>query len=292
MLGSDYPEFISACTSKEGKSVWLNPLMGEPQSTKKSLEESGFRLERLPYSEFAFSIVEGPDRPGLEEDFKQGLFNIQEKAAMLPAIVLDPKPGDRVLDGFAAPGNKTLQIACLVNNGAEIIALEREPARLNVLDFNIRKFGMNVSAKKIDFQKFKDRAGFNRILIDAPCSSEGLVRKSMDGLKEWSQKKVLNMSKRQKKAIVKGFDLLAPKGTMVYSTCSLSPEEDEEVIEHLITERPETKVEKIEIAGVNASAGLSSYDGTGYDSSIRNCVRLYPHKWDCQPFFMAKISKE
>ena len=162
---------------------------------------------------------------------------------------------------------------------------------MRALEFNISKFGFEAFARKIDFQKYKDNAGFDKILLDAPCSSEGLVRKRLDGLKEWSPKKVANMAKRQKKAIVKGFDLLQPGGTLVYSTCSLSPEEDEEVIGHLLLQRPETVVLPITLDAVNASPGIADYDGRKLSPEVEKCWRLYPHLWDCQPFFLAKVMK-
>lgn len=292
MLGAKSGEFFQACRTKEPKSIWCNSLKTGPDELKKELESRGFALSQLPFHENAFS-VEKPDRPGQDEAFSEGRFNLQEKAAMIPAIALEPKEGERVLDAFAAPGNKTLQLSCLCDNSSEIIALEREPARMRVLRSNISKFGMDsVRAMQLDFQKFKDRDGFDRILLDAPCSSEGLVRKRLDGLSEWSQKKVLNMAKRQKKAIARGFALLRTGGTLVYSTCSLSPEEDEEVIAHLLEKCDGVKVEKIEINGATASPGLLEYDGKKYDERVRLCSRFYPHEWDCQPFFAAKITKE
>ena len=291
ILGADSEKFFLSCASKIPKSLWCNSLSTTPSELSFELSTRGFKLEQLEFSKNAFSIASGPLRPGEDPAFKEARFNLQEKAAMLPPIALELLPGQRILDAFAAPGNKTLQICCNAKNTGDIIALEREPARFATLRFNVKKYGMQVDAKKLDFQKFKDREGFDRILLDAPCSSEGLVRKRQDGLKEWSQKKVLNMAKRQKKAIVKGFDLLVPKGKLVYSTCSLSPEEDEEVVDHLLAQRPDAKVEKIKIAGVNASKGLEKYRQKEFNPQVENCVRLYPHEWDCQPFFFAKVSK-
>ncbi len=291
MLGDEKEAFFSACATKEPKSFWCNSLRVAPEELKTMLESQGWELGQLGFHGNALEMLEGPDRPGQSEEFGRGLFNIQEKAAMLPVIALDPKPGERVLDAFAAPGNKTLQIACLTGNHPQITALEREPSRLRALEFNIAKFGFDALARKLDFQKFKDDAGFDKILLDAPCSSEGLVRKRLDGLKGWSPKKVANMAKRQKKAAVKGYDLLKPGGTLVYSTCSLSPEEDEEAIGHLLSQRPEAAVLPISIGGVKPSPGITEYEGKEFSQELKKCWRLYPHVWDCQPFFLAKAMK-
>ncbi len=211
---------------------------------------------------------------------------------MLPAIALGPKEGERVLDAFAAPGNKTLQLACLSRNAAQLVALEREHPRFNVLRYNLAKYGISAEAKRLDFQKFLDRDGFDKMLLDVPCSSEGLVRKRLDGLKEWSQKKVLNMAKRQKKAITRGFDLLAPGGKLVYSTCSLSPEEDEDVVAHLLEAREGAKLLPVKFEACTASPGIEEYGGRQYPKELSACVvRLYPHRWDCQPFFIAMAQR-
>ncbi len=292
LLGFDAEAFFSACSTKEKKSIWCNSLAISPKELAARLTAEGWVLGQLGFHENAFMISGESTRPGADEAFKLGLFNLQEKAAMLPALALAPKKGERVLDAFAAPGNKTLQLACLSENSAEIIALEREPARCGVLEFNISKFGINAQAKRLDFQKFLDRDGFDKILLDVPCSSEGLVRKRFDGLKEWSQKKVLNMSKRQKRAIVRGFDLLKPGGKLVYSTCSLSPEEDEGVVVHLLQQREGVKLLPLKFKDCVAVPGLSEFEGQAYPPELSAGVaRLYPHKWDCQPFFIAMVQR-
>ncbi|MFA6329354.1 MAG: RsmB/NOP family class I SAM-dependent RNA methyltransferase [Candidatus Micrarchaeia archaeon] len=292
ILGSEFDRFIHSFDSRAKKTIWCNSLCITPKGLCEELAGRDFRLSPLEFSENAFQIDSGPERPGQDEAFAQGRFNLQEKASMLPAIALGARPGERILDAFAAPGNKTLQLCCLCNNEAEITCLERDPTRIGTLRFNTRKFGMRIDAKKLDFQKFKDYEGFDRMLLDAPCSSEGMARKRLDALSEWSEKKVANMSKRQKKAIVRGFDLLKTGGTLVYSTCSLSPEEDEEVIDHLLSSRDGAKVEKTKIAGVNASKGIPEYKEKEYAGQVQNCSRLYPHEWDCQPFFLARVSKQ
>jgi len=292
ILGSEFDRFIRAFDTKAKKALWCNTLLATPQELCRELAGRGFGLSKLEFSKNAFQIDSGPERPGLDDAFKEGRFNLQEKASMLPAIALGAAPGERILDAFAAPGNKTLQLCCLSENNAEITCLERDPGRIHTLQFNARKYGMHIDAKKLDFQKFKDREGFDRILLDAPCSSEGMARKRLDALSEWSEKKVQNMSKRQKKAIVRGFDLLAEGGTLVYSTCSLSPEEDEEVIDFLLSQRKGAKVEKAAIAGAKASKGIEKYKEKEFDPQVLNCSRLWPHEWDCQPFFFAKVSKE
>jgi len=291
ILGSDFERFIAAFGTKPKKTIWCNSLITTPAELCEELSQRGFALSGLGFSDNAFIIDSGPERPGQDGAFGQGKFNLQEKASMLPVVALGAMPGERILDAFAAPGNKTLQLCCLCKNNADITCLERDPGRIHTLQFNAKKYGMKIDAKKLDFQKFKDNEGFDRVLLDAPCSSEGMARKRLDALSEWSEKKVANMSKRQKKAIVRGFDLLKDNGTLVYSTCSLSPEEDEEVIDHLLSQRPDAKVEKTKLPGVNASKGILRYKEKEFDSRVEGCTRLYPHVWDCQPFFFAKVAK-
>ena len=289
LFGNESEEFFRYCAIKQPKSIWINSLKIRPELLFDDLSKKGWKLRQL-FHENAFSL-EGIDRPGQSEEFGKGLFNVQEKASMIPAIALDPKPGETVLDAAAAPGNKTLQLACLMNGKGKLVAVEKNVQRFKSLRFNIEKFGMrSVIAKRMDLLDAKKNGVFDRVLLDAPCSSEGLVRKDFDALKGWSEELVLKKSELQKKMILKAFDLLKEGGTLVYSTCSLSPEEDEEVVDHLLRQGG-ARVEKIKIESFRLREGLGEYNGKAYDPNVRNCTRIYPQDNDSQGFFVARIKK-
>lgn len=289
LLGSESGEFFSACSLKIRKSIWLNSLMARPSMIARDLMKIGWALRPL-FHENAYSL-EGVQHPGASDEFRQGLFNLQEKAAMLPAIVLKPDGEDLVLDAAAAPGNKTLQLSCLMGGRGKIIAVDKSVQRVKSLRFNVKKFGMaNVLAQQSDLLASKKAGLFDRVLLDAPCSSEGLVRKDFGALRGWSEELVLQKSMMQKGMISAAFRLLKAGGTLVYSTCSLAPEEDEEVVAFLLNAE-DAYLEGIKVEGFRTRSGLSEYNGKGYGKELGKCTRIYPQDNDTQQFFIAKIRK-
>ena len=289
IMGNEKDSFFEYCCKKISKSIWVNSLKINPRLLEKELKNQNWKLTNL-FHENAFAI-EGITRPGQSEQFKQGLFNLQEKSSMLPALILAPKKEDLVLDATSAPGNKTLQMACLMQGKGKIIAVEKNVKRFKSLNFNVKKFGIkNIILKRMDLLDAKKKNLFDKILLDSPCSSEGLVRMKFDALKEWTPEIVEKKSELQKKLITKAIELLKENGELVYSTCSLSPEENEEVIQHAIDHR-KIEVLKIELKKIKTRKGLEEYNGKKFDSQIKKTIRIYPQDNDSQAFFIAKLKK-
>ncbi|MBI4210043.1 MAG: RsmB/NOP family class I SAM-dependent RNA methyltransferase [Candidatus Diapherotrites archaeon] len=289
ILGSESAEFFEYCSRKIPKSIWLNSLMAKPEIIASDLERKGWRLKRL-FHENAFAL-EGVQKPGSSKEFRDGMFNLQEKAAMVPAIVLGPEENDLVLDAAAAPGNKTLQLACLMSGKGRIVAIDKSAERVKSLRFNVKKFGMsNVIAQRSDLLLAKKEAIFDRILLDAPCSSEGIVRKDYDALADWSQELVERKAGLQKRMIEAAFRLLRKGGTLVYSTCSFAPEENERVVAGLASSGG-AELEKISVKGLVTRPGIEEYNGEEYGTEMRKCARIYPQDNDTQQFFVAKVRK-
>ncbi|MDO8428291.1 MAG: RsmB/NOP family class I SAM-dependent RNA methyltransferase [Candidatus Diapherotrites archaeon] len=292
ILGTDFDSFFEISQTKLKKSIWVNSLKIQPKELKKILEHQNWRLKQLTFHLNSFTIISGPQKPGQIEEFAQGLFNLQEVSSMLPALVLSPEKNSRVLDCTAAPGNKTLQLACSMNNTGKLAVVEKNNVRAKSLNFNLKKWNVhNAKVFEIDFLNANFKEKFDFVLLDAPCSSEGLVRKRKEALKEWSQELVKRKSKLQKKLIVQAFNQLKENGTLVYSVCSLSPEECEEVIHHLLDKQENVKIEKIKIKGIKIRKGLTFYNGKTFEQEIENCARIYPQDNDSQAFFMTKIKK-
>lgn len=291
LLGEEWKEFFECSQQKLKKSLWTNSLKIAPIELKQALEKQDWELKQLAFHENSFEII-NQEKPGQCKEFKQGLFNLQEISSMLPAIELTPKKEEFVLDCCAAPGNKTIQLACLMQNTGKLIAVDKNAKRFNSLRFNAKKFGLsNAECYCADFVKFKYNRQFDKILLDSPCSSEGVIRKRFDALKNWSNALVKKKSDLQKSLIAKAFYLLKQKGKIVYSTCSLSPEENEEVIDFLLKKNPNAELEKISINGIKTRNGLLEYNGKEFDDRIRNCARVLPQDNNTQAFFMAKILK-
>ena len=289
IMRSESEKFFSCCTTKIPKSLWVNSLKISHEKLIPVLVEKGWKLKAL-FNENSFSL-EGIEKPGQSDEFKQGLFNLQEKSSMLPAIALSPEPGQLVLDATAAPGNKTLQLACMMQNTGKLIAVEKNVLRFKSLKFNMKKFSVkNVIAKRMDLLDAKKENLFDKALLDAPCSSEGLVRKNYEALKEWSPALVERKSELQMKLIAKTFMLLKNGGEMVYSTCSLGPEENEAVVQSVLS-KGKAELMPIKIKGFETRKGLVEYNGNAFGKEMEKAVRIYPQDNDSQAFFFAKIRK-
>ncbi|MDD3083765.1 MAG: RsmB/NOP family class I SAM-dependent RNA methyltransferase [Candidatus ainarchaeum sp.] len=275
LLGEEWDEFFKTISKKEEKSIWINNKKTDIEKIKQKMLEKNIVLKKYSFSEWAFGI--NYKKPGDLEEYKKGEISIQEKASMLPVIILNVKKENIVLDACASPGMKTIQLS---NIAKKVIALDVNTKRTKILLHNKNFFGLdNVFVKRMDVRNFKEK--FDKILLDAPCSSEGLVRKKRDALKGWTQEIVLKKSKIQKELLLHCFDLLNKNGELVYSTCSFAPEENEEVILYLLEKRKNAVIVPIKLEGIKIRKNLL----------CENCIRLWPQDNDTQQFFIAKIKK-
>jgi NOL1/NOP2/sun family putative RNA methylase len=213
---------------------------------------------------------------------------------MIPVIVLAPAPGEVVLDLCAAPGSKTTQIAQLMENTGLLVANEMSRKRIGGLIFNSKRCGLlneaviSLRGQRIDkvFPEY-----FDRILIDAPCSAEGTIRRSKAVLYHWGLHNIRRMARIQKGLIVSGFRALRPGGTMVYSTCTIAPEENEAVVAYVLERFPEAELMPISIPHFKIRPGITEWNGESFDKRLEYCARILPQDNDTAPFFIAKITK-
>jgi len=278
LLGKEWNSFFETIQRKQPKAFWINTKKSTIQKAVNSLNEKGIKFEQLAFHEQAFFIEY--NMPGQLEEYRDGLISIQEKAAMLPVVALNPTKEDTVLDACAAPGMKTIQLS---NFAGKVIATDVHSKRFAVLEKTIQRFGLdNVEAKRIDFRNLKKNKIFDKVLLDAPCSSEGLVRKKRETLLNWSNRLVRQKAANQKNMILKAFEHLKQGGEMVYATCSFAPEENEEVVLHLLKNKPNAEILPVKLEGIKIRE----------NKLCQNCVRLYPQDNDTQQFFFAKIKKK
>jgi|SRR3989338_1395358 len=221
---------------------------------------------------------------------------IFDPVSLVPCLALDPQPGERILDMCAAPGTKTYIIDFMAGGNAHIVANDINKFRIKRLVSNVSKF--HISAEVTNESGRKIHGPFDKILLDAPCSGEGMVNKKEKLFGHWSEARIRLMSKKQKKLIKNAFKILSepvseksPGGTLVYSTCTFAPEENEEVIDFLLKKYGNAQVEKIEINNMKFSPGLQEWGAKKYDSEVEKCMRIYPHQNNTGGFFVAKISK-
>ncbi|MEM4461231.1 MAG: RsmB/NOP family class I SAM-dependent RNA methyltransferase [Nanopusillaceae archaeon] len=260
----------------------------------KRLKDKGWKINRVKFYKYGF-IVEHPKRKDIGNtiEFQLGYYYSQEVASMIPPIVLDPRPSDIVLDLAAAPGSKTTQIAMHMENKGIIIANDPNKVRLKALALNLQRQGViNTIVTSLDGRKIsKLDMKFDKILVDAPCSGTGAIRKSYKTFLIWNEKMIKRLSSLQKQLIISAFDVLNYNGILVYSTCSVEPEENEAVINYLLYKRENAKIEKIYIKNLNYSEPFLEYNGEKYFSDIKYTLRLWPWDNDTEGFYIAKIKK-
>ncbi len=282
MIGADYEKLLEV---RLKKSIRINTLKISEKEAINRLTSEKIKLEKIDFLENAF-FANAKFSIGSTPEYLQGHYYIQEAASQLPALVLDAKTEDAVLDMAAAPCGKTTQIAQMMNNEGTIIALDNEDFRLSALRNNLERCGIgNCIIYKLDG---RDAANlgikFDKILLDAPCSGNFIVdkkwfdKKSVDGFEE--------RSRLQKRLLETAVSVLKKGGTLVYSTCSMEPEENEEVIDWAL-KNLKIKLEKIDIA--MGSPALKEFRSTTFNPEVSKCVRIWPHKTATQPFFIAKI---
>jgi len=222
-----------------------------------------------------------------------GHIYIQDLASMLPPLILGPRPGDSVLDLCAAPGSKTTQLAAIMENKGAIIANDVATRRLKSLVFNLRRTGVTIAAVT---KFFGQQVGnlyfecFDRVLIDAPCSALGTIAKSPEVPSWWTPARSQRLAINQRQLVQSGLKALRPGGVLVYSTCTIVPEENERVIDYALRNFP-VVLEKISLPGLQLRPGLTKTSSDSFRRELENTVRLYPFENPCEGFFIARLRK-
>ena len=235
----------------------------------------------------------GPGELGNALEHLLGYYYIQEVCSMMSVIALDPKPGERVLDVCASPGSKTTQMAARMENTGTLIANDVKLDRLRILAANLERCGvMNSVIVRNDGvglcnRLARDGFKFDKILLDAPCSGEGTLRSSAKAFLMWNIKVVDKLSREQKKLIANAIKCLKVGGTLVYSTCTHSPEENEEIVDFALKNFP-VSVEKIHLP-LKCRPGVNSWEGAEYSNEMENTCRIYPQDNNSEGFFVSKI---
>ena len=291
---TNWDDFRQCSLSFLRRSIRVNTLKISIKELKQRLENK-WNLEQVPWCREGFWIEhskkERRDIGNLIEH-SLGYFYTQEAASMIPPIVLEPKPNDMVLDIAASPGSKTTQIAQYMQNRGILIANDYTYERMKPLSINLQRCGVtNAIITLMEGQWFK-KSGieFDKVLVDAPCSGTGTIRKSLKTIGIWNPDMVRRLSITQKQLIETGFNLLKDNGTLVYSTCSLEPEENEEVVDFLLKKYENTKLEEINLK-LKKSPVILEFDNKQYSEEIKKCLRIWPQDNDTEGFFVAKIIK-
>jgi tRNA (cytosine49-C5)-methyltransferase len=268
-------------------SIRVNTLKIKRARLLERLDGAGIGYRRFEW--YPLGLKLDLESPGNMQENLLGYIHIQEELSMVPPLVLDPQPGELVLDLCASPGSKTTQISQMMNNQGLIIANEPSLGRVAPLRSNCERLGvLNVAITRYDGRNFPLRNPFDRVLVDAPCSSEGRERKGPGVLTRSSSKKSLDLQALQIGLLKNALRLVKPGGVVVYSTCTYAPEENELVVQECMDV---ARLENISIPGLRECRGLTEWNGEPLDNDLMNCARYYPHLNDTGGFFVAKIIK-
>ncbi|MEE3649437.1 MULTISPECIES: 16S rRNA (cytosine(1407)-C(5))-methyltransferase RsmF [unclassified Brenneria] len=283
-------DFIAACQRPLRRSIRVNTLKISTAEFVKLAESYQWRLEPIPWCSEGFWLLNGDDetvRLGNTLEHLSGLFYIQEASSMLPVSALfhqDTAPR-QVLDMAAAPGSKTTQIAAGMDNQGAIIANEYSASRVKVLHANISRCGVsNTALTHFDGRVFGAALPeyFDAILLDAPCSGEGVVRKDPTAMNHWSPESIVSIAAVQRELILSAFHALKPGGVMIYSTCTLNTQENQQVCRWLQQAYPEA-CEFEPLTDLFPDAALAATED-GF-------LHVFPQIYDSEGFFVARLRK-
>lgn len=291
---TDFEIFMKYNLSYLRRAIRVNTLKISVEDLKARLPED-WVLTQVPWCKEGFWIESKSGRRdvGNLPEHQLGYIYIQEPASMVPPIVLDPQPGEIVLDMCAAPGSKTTEIAQFMKNEGILIANDFKGIRLKPLGLNIQRMG--ISNAVISLMKgtrfFRSEVKYDKILVDAPCSGTGTIRKSLKTLDIWNENMTRKLSRDQKKLLETAFVKVKSGGTIVYSTCSVEPEENEGVISWLLEKYPDAYTEEIKL-NIKSSSPITEYNNQKYHEGVKNVLRLWPQDNDTEGFFVAKLRKK
>ncbi len=285
-----FDDFIAACQRPLRRSIRVNTLKTSVADFLQLVAPYGWQLTPVPWCAEGFWIEREDEESlplGSTAEHLSGLFYIQEASSMLPvaALFADGDMPQRVMDVAAAPGSKTTQIAARMGNKGGLLANEYSASRVKVLHANISRCGIsNVALTHFDGRVFGAALpeSFDAILLDAPCSGEGVVRKDPEALKNWSPESNQQIAATQRELIDSAFHALQPGGTLVYSTCTLNREENEDVVQWLLARYPQA-VETLPLGSLfpQASEALTA----------EGFLHVFPQIYDCEGFFVARLRK-
>ena len=272
-LGEAFPQYIASLERPRAVALRFNPLKGDAPTLP-------FVQENVLWEPRGF-YYDPDSRPGLHPYHEAGVYYLQEASAMAPVALLDPQPGERICDLCSAPGGKSTQIAGRLGGDGFLLCNEYSPKRAKILSRNIERLGIAnalVTNETVDALAERFPGYFHRVLIDAPCSGEGMFRKEEAAITDWSQETVEMCARRQQDILNAGAKLVRPGGRLVYSTCTFAPEENEQTITEFLEAHPDLYPEEVE-APWFAKSGVGQF-------------RLWPHLLKGEGHFAAVLRRK
>jgi NOL1/NOP2/sun family putative RNA methylase len=289
-LLDDYEAFRAACDRPLPHLVRVNTLKTSVDRAVEALREEGIGVERRDWHDALLEL--DTDTPGNTWPYFLGWLHGQEEVSAIPTTVLDPDPDDCVLDACAAPGSKTGQLAAAMADRGRILANDANLGRLAPLRSNMERLGVtnvavtNRDARHLSLSEWEFDA-VDATLVDAPCSGEGTVRKNPASLSDWSEGFLEDVATLQRDILKRAIRLTKPGGTVVYSTCTFAPEENEAVLDAVL-DSEDCRLRAFDLP-LPSDPGVTEWRGATYDETVRRAKRIWPHHSDTGGFFCANV---
>ncbi|MEF8854372.1 MAG: RsmB/NOP family class I SAM-dependent RNA methyltransferase [Haloarculaceae archaeon] len=291
VLVEDDVAFRAACDRPLPSVVRVNTIKTTIERARAALRSADLAVEPVDWHPGLFRLPDA--QPGTNWPYVHGWLQGQEEVSALPATVLDPSPGERVWDAAAAPGSKTTQLAALMADTGLLVATDSNLGRISALRSNAERLGVtNVAVTHEDARNHSlkpfDGEPYDSALVDAPCSCEGTVRKNPDALEDWTLDHVEGIAGVQKGLLRRAVQATREGGSVVYSTCTFAPEENEAVLDHALAEE-DCRLVPLDIP-LEHDPGVTAWQGKTFDASVARAARIYPHHNDTGGFFCAKLA--
>ncbi len=289
-LIDDVEAFSAACERPLPAAVRVNTIKTTIERAQAALAEADIPAEQTDWNPGLFIL---PDTSaGGNWPYVHGWLHGQEEVSAIPARVVDPQPGEAVWDCCAAPGSKTTQLAALMDDTGRLVATDNNMGRVSALRSNAERLGVTNLAITIEDSRnhsLKPFGGeeYDRTLVDVPCSCEGTIRKNPDVLEEWSYEHVEGTAGVQKGILKRAVQATREGGTVVYSTCTFAPEENEAVLDH-VHDAESCQMVDFDLE-LDSRPGVTEWQDERFDESVTKAKRIYPHLNDTGGFFCAKL---
>lgn len=292
----DFQDYLKIIRKPVRNIIRINLLKTSKQELMKRLKAKGWNVKETEY-ENALVIESNlsPGALGKSIEHQLGYYYVQELSSMMSPIALEPIQNEAVLDSCAAPGSKTTQISMLMNNRGTIIANDIKLDRIRALQTNLDRCGCTnavvtrTNGINLCETLAKHRIFMDKILVDASCSGEGVIRSDPKILVMWNPNMLKKLSNEQKKLCSAALSCLKSEGILVYSTCTHAPEENELVVDYLL-KNFNVKLEQVDLP-IKTRPGILEWKGEKLSDEIKLCARIYPQDNDTEGFFVAKLRK-
>lgn len=286
----EYSTFRDICDRELPHLVRVNPIKTTIERTKTALTEAAVQWSSIKWDSQVLTLE--TDQPGATWPYVLGWIHGQEAVSGLPAQVLDPRPSDRIFDPCAAPGSKTSQLAAIMGDRGRIVANDANLGRISALRANLDRLGVtntavtNQDARNYSLKPF-DGTLFDGAVVDVPCSGEGTIRKNPTALDNWSVDYLKDIAELQVDILRRSIEVTRPGGEVVYSTCTFAPEENEAVIDAVLSSHP-CQIRDIDLPLTTAD-GITDWQNHSFDDRLTRAKRIWPHQNDTGGFFVAAL---